>query len=198
MCRDASRPARIAPVRQSLRDVRARVSVLLGRRVAHAHTAPTDTGMTLEEIIRSHGRAMYRTAKAIVIDHHLAEDVVQDSLIKVWRNLDTFRGESSFRGWVLAITHNTAVSHLRRIRDSAVDLADVPVSRDEHGAAETRTDISEGLASLDGLSRAIVVLCDVEGLSYAETAGVLGVSEAVVRSRLFRARRRLIEFLGAA
>lgn len=138
---------------------------------------------------------MYRTAKGIVIDHYLAEDVVQDALVKIWRSLDTFRGESSFRSWALTITHHTAVSHLRRIREHAYELPDVEVARSEHDAAETRADVVVALEDLDRLSRSIVVLCDVEGLSYAEAAGVLGVTEATVRSRLFRARRRLQSLL---
>lgn len=179
-----------------LRDGLGRLGVLLSRSLAHAMSG-AGYG-SLEEIIHAHGRAMYRTAKGIVIDHHLAEDVVQDSLVKVWRSLDTFRGESSFRSWALTITHHTAVSHLRRIREHAYELPDVPVQKKEHEAAETRADVARALAQLDPLSRSIVTLCDVEGLSYAEAAGVLEVTEATVRSRLFRARRRLMGLLEVA
>jgi len=174
------------------------LGVFLRRGLAHAMGALGNGVDSIEDIIAIHGRAMYRTAKGIVIDHHLAEDVVQDSLIKVWRSLDTFRGESSLRSWLLTITHNTAVSHLRRIREHAYELPDIAVVRSEHDAAEIRTDMVEALAELDDLSRSIVVLCDVEGLSYAETAEVLDVTEATVRSRLFRARRKLISLLEVA
>lgn len=196
--KDAAGQTRIASIVRFLRDVVSSLGVLLSRGLAHAVVAGGDGFDSIEGIIRAHGRAMYRTAKGIVIDHHLAEDVVQDSLIKVWRSLDTFRGESSFRSWVLTITHHTAVSHLRRIREHAYELPDAAGRRGEHEAAETRADMTRALAELDELSRSIVVLCDVEGLSYAEAAEVLEVTEATVRSRLFRARRRLTSLLEVA
>lgn len=195
---DAIQPTRIAWTVRLIRDVWMQLGVFLRRGLAHAMGALGDGVDSIEDIITIHGRAMYRTAKGIVIDHHLAEDVVQDSMIKVWRSLDTFRGESSLRSWLLTITHNTAVSHLRRIREHAYELPDIAVARSEHDAAEIRTDMIQALAELDDLSRSIVVFCDVEGLSYAETAEVLDVTEATVRSRLFRARRKLTSLLEVA
>ncbi len=81
---------------------------------------------SIEEIVTQHSAAVFRLARSVVQDASLADDVTQETFIKVWRNLDSFRGESSMRSWILRIAHNTAVSTLRKIRDSATDPDKLP------------------------------------------------------------------------
>lgn len=154
-------------------------------------------------IVDEHGPAVYRLAKSVVRDNALAEDVAQETFIKVWKHLADFRGDGSLRGWILRIAHNQAVSTLRRIRDSATDPAKLPeasepiaVTRVVEGrlAAAELMDAMEGL---DELSRAIVVLREVEGLSYDEIATTLDVPIPTVKTRLLRARRELARHLDA-
>ncbi len=80
----------------------------------------------LAALTRRHADAVYRVALSVTRDHVLAEDVAQDSLLKAWQALPTFRGQAPLKNWLLRITHNTAISALRRRRDVHVDPAEMP------------------------------------------------------------------------
>ena len=154
----------------------------------------------LTQLIDEHASAVYHVAFGVLRDAQLAEDVVQETMIKAWRSLGDFRGESSTRTWVLRIAHNTAIDALRRRRERSVAPADLrqeddgstvddPARRAE-GRAEVEL-LRAALAALDELSRTIVVLREVEGLSYQEIADTLEIPIATVKTRLLRARRAL-------
>ncbi len=166
--------------------------------VGGVETAPLPV---IEEIVAEYSEAVFRLARSVVRDAALADDVTQETFIKVWRNLDSFRGESSLRSWILRIAHNTAVSTLRTIRDSATDpvkLPDAQVSigttREVEGRLAT-DQLVAALATFDELTRAIVVLREIEGMSYEEIAHALDVPVPTVKTRLLRARRRLATIL---
>jgi len=151
----------------------------------------------LAELIHEHSAAVYRVAIFIVRDNALAEDVVQDTMIRVWQNYGSFRGDSPIRGWILRIAHNTAVSKLRKIKDESWDPAMLPDSvgrADVERTVEGREDLvtlGKAMENLDELSRSIVVLREVEGLSYEEIAEALEITLPTVKTRLLRARRTL-------
>ena len=111
----------------------------------------------------------------MVRDAALAEDVSQDAILKAWHALPAFRGDLSLRSWLLRITHNTAVSTLRRRREELRDPQLLPEratrSTTEHQAVDKMSvDAFEtALDQLDELSRTIVVLREIEGLSYDES-----------------------------
>ncbi|NND76112.1 MAG: RNA polymerase sigma factor [Ilumatobacter sp.] len=148
-------------------------------------------------IVDEHGGSVFRLAKSVVRDDALADDVAQETFIKVWKNLDSFRGDGSLRGWILRIAHNEAVSTLRRIRDSATDPQKLPERVDAIGTTRivegriAESELIDALDQLDELSRAIVVLREVEGLSYDDIATTLDVPIPTVKTRLLRARREL-------
>lgn len=150
----------------------------------------------LRALIGEHSTAVYRVALGIVRDPALAEDVTQETIISAWQALASHRGDASERSWILRIAHNSAVSTLRRIRDEATDprlLPDRAVPDAEVHAAG-RSDLAmlrSGLDSLDDLSRSIVILRDVENMSYAQIADALAVPISTVKTRLLRARREL-------
>ena len=151
----------------------------------------------LRALIDEHAPAIYRVALSVVRDPSLAEDVVQETIIKAWRNLDSVRAEGSERSWMLRIAHNTSVSMLRRIRDEATDprlLPDLPGGLDPDRHVQGREELARlpvVLDSLDELSRSILVLRDLEGLSYEQIAATLEVPLPTVKTRLLRARREL-------
>lgn len=154
----------------------------------------------LNQLIEEHAAAVHQLALGMLHDQGLAEDVVQETMIKAWRSLDGFRGDSSVRTWVLRIAHNTAIDALRRRRDLSAapeDLRDQVIesdAADPAARAAGRSDLavlSDAMARLDQLSRSIVVLREVEGLSYGEIADTLDISTAMVKTRLLRARRAL-------
>lgn len=156
---------------------------------------PDDLG----RLVREFGEPIYRVALSVVRDPSMAEDVAQDTLVKAWLALPTFRGESSLKSWVLRIAHNTAVSSIRASRSVAMDPFTfpeeaTPADRSVEMRVESRRamdDFTVALGHLDELSRSVVVLREVEGLSYDEIADVLDVPLSTVKTRLMRARRRL-------
>lgn len=151
----------------------------------------------LEELVREHLDAVYRVAFSVVRDSALAEDVAQDAILKAWKALPTFRGESSLRSWLLRITHNTAISTLRRRREEYRDPDLLPEHEQlittEKKVVDTMsmTAFEQALESLDELSRSIVVLREVEGMAYDEISEALDVPLPTVKTRLLRARRTL-------
>lgn len=153
----------------------------------------------LAALTRRHADAVYRVALSVTRDPDLAEDVAQDTLLKAWQALPSFRSDSPLKNWLLRIAHNTAVSALRRRRDVHVDPSELPETptpdhRSLEHQVESRAavdDFEAALSDLDELSRSIVVLREVEGLSYDEIAEVLEVPLPTVKTRLLRARRQL-------
>lgn len=154
----------------------------------------------LGALIDEHAPAVYRVAFGVLRDRGLAEDVVQETMLKAWKSLDGFRGDASMRTWVLRIAHNTAIDALRRRREHTMAPDDLPESRTASSADDParrvmgREDVDvlrDALAHLDELSRSIVVLREVEGLSYQDIADTLDVPVATVKTRLLRARRAL-------
>jgi RNA polymerase sigma-70 factor (ECF subfamily) len=127
----------------------------------------------------------------------LAEDAVQETMIKAWQSLPRFRGDSSVRSWILRIAHNTSVSMLRRRRERVMAPEDMPEveggidpARSSAALDDLRT-VRHALEDLDELSRSVVILREVEGMTYQEIADTLGVAVPTVKTRLLRARRRL-------
>jgi RNA polymerase sigma-70 factor (ECF subfamily) len=151
----------------------------------------------LVELLEEHGAAIYRLAISIVRDPAIAEDVVQETLIKAWQALPAFRGESSVRRWILTIAHNTAVSVLRATREDAHDphtIPDRPASESLEHDAQSRLAVEQlwdALDELDGTSRALILLREIEGLSYDELSNVTRLPMSTIKTRLFRARKVL-------
>jgi RNA polymerase sigma-70 factor (ECF subfamily) len=151
----------------------------------------------LAALIDEHAEAVFRVANGILRNPSLAEDAVQETMIKAWQSLPRFRGDASLRSWVLRIAHNTAISMLRRRREAVTDPAALPdriggidPARNSSALADLAV-VREALDRLDQLSRSIVVLREVEGLSYQDIAEALGVGVPTVKTRLLRARRAL-------
>lgn len=153
----------------------------------------------LHQLVVEHADAVYRLALSVVRDSALAEDVAQDTMVKAWLALPTFRGDSSLRSWVMRIAHNTAISTLRARRAAVTDPMDLPEQASIHERSverhvesdEAMREFVDALDLLDDLSRSIVVLREVEGMAYDEIARVLKVPLPTVKTRLLRARRRL-------
>ena len=165
-------------------------------------TDARDDAEDLRLLVIEHSEAIYRVALSIVRDSALAEDVTQDTLIKAWQALPSFRGDSSLKSWVLRIAHNTAISTLRRRRDVLHDPVELPEQttgetveqRVQHRAA--LADFEAALDRLDDLSRSIVVMRELEHMSYDDIAEALDIPLPTVKTRLLRARRTLASALG--
>ncbi len=153
----------------------------------------------LHDLVVDHGDAVFRLAYSILRDRALAEDVAQDTMLKAWLALPSFRGDSSLRGWIMRIAHNTAISTLRSRRTLVTDPADLPEATESlHRLPDARVQdaavmeqFEAALDLLDELSRSVVVLREIEGLSYDEISRLLDVPLPTVKTRLLRARRKL-------
>lgn len=162
-----------------------------------APPAAFSTDIDMAELVEEHSDAVYRVALSVTRDPTLAEDVAQDALIKAWNNLGQYRGEAPLKNWILRITHNTAISALRRRREETRDPVDLP-EQASHWSIESQVQNSLALDrfalaldDLDEVSRSIVVLREVEGLSYDEICQTLELTLPTVKTRLLRARRQL-------
>lgn len=168
------------------------------RPVGGATAASTGvTDVQLEQLMTEHAEAAYRVALSVTRDPDLAQDVTQDAMVKAWQALPTWRGDAPLRNWVLRITHNTAISTLRKRREVLQDPFEMPdeatqrsVERQAHGRMALEA-FEQALHGLDELTRSIVVLREVEALSYDEIAELLDVPLPTVKTRLLRARRQL-------
>lgn len=171
-----------------------------------------------EELVGRHERHIYALALRIVGKVHDAEEVVQQTFLSVIEHLKEFRADAKFSTWLVRIATNHALLLLRkRSRRNEQPLGadyshsedddDGPLPHPQFIAAwretpdqlasrrETQQALQEALAELGEKHRVVFVLRDVEGLSTAETAEVLGISEANVKVRLLRARLMLRERL---
>ncbi len=161
------------------------------------------------QLVLNYQGLAYNVAYRVMGDPDAAADATQDAFIKAYKALDGLRGES-FKAWLLRIVTNTCYDHLRsRQRRPAASLDEMladnehtwrlaePGERPEEYAErlELHKALQWALSQLSEDQRVVVVLSDVEGLSYEEIATTTGVQLGTVKSRLSRARSRLRELL---
>lgn len=159
-------------------------------------------------IVARHKAALYRIALRITGDPDHALDVVQESFVAAFSALARYDPARSMRAWLTRITINKARDWQRRqavrrfvgalVPFGAVDVEPVADQPGPDRIAEERDEIARtgsALARLPTRLREVLVLRTIEGLDQAETARALGISAKAVETRLYRARRRLIEFL---
>jgi RNA polymerase sigma factor (sigma-70 family) len=147
-----------------------------------------------------HVGAVRNYLRALVRNPSDLEDVVQNTFMKGWFGLSTFRFQANFRTWLMSVAWNEALILYRRSKSRPscpvmVDLETFPSkSESPHQAftrSETRFRIRTAVQRLPRKYRDVVVLCDLEELTLRETATQLNASLSLVKTRLFRARRML-------
>jgi RNA polymerase sigma-70 factor (ECF subfamily) len=160
--------------------------------------------------MRRHNRMLFRTARAILRDDAEAEDALQEAYMRAYGSLGEFRGEAQISTWLARIVANEALMRLRkRARRAAIVPIDASVPADEIDQvemsmekpdvaaerAQMRRVLESQIDALPDAYRAVFMLRAVEDLSVEETARVLELPPATVRTRLFRARAMLREAL---
>jgi RNA polymerase sigma-70 factor, ECF subfamily len=164
------------------------------------------------ELIQPYERRVYAAAFAILRNEADAEDVAQEAMLKAFKHIRQFRAEARFSTWLTQITINEA--HMWRRKQHANVMEPMVERRDEEGnytprefadwreipletleRKEVRQKLGEALASLGEKYREIFVLRDMQHLSIEETAKILGISTASVKTRLLRARLMLRDLL---
>jgi RNA polymerase sigma-70 factor (ECF subfamily) len=159
-----------------------------------------------EALVLSHLDDAYTLARYLLRDEHDAQDVVQDAALRAFRSVHQIR-DGDPRAWFLAIVRNCCYTWQRRHRadrrfvpldDHLTSIADESPPADALAVARSdRAAIERGLARLPLELREIIVLREIEDMSYAQIATVVGSPIGTVMSRLSRARRRLARALGA-
>ncbi|MBA3267962.1 MAG: sigma-70 family RNA polymerase sigma factor [Acidimicrobiia bacterium] len=148
-----------------------------------------------------YGALIYRVAVSVVQDPGLAEDVVQEVLVKAWTSMPSWQGDVPVR-WLRRVARNEAISVVRRRRRlggpaglESRASGEPDVERLVEGRGEVRA-LREALGELDDVARTLLVLRETEGLSYEDLADVVGLTPSAVRARLYRARQALKGRLG--
>ena len=164
-----------------------------------------------EELVRTHEKTVYNLALRLVGNPQDAEDMAQEAFLKAYRSLPEFRGESKFSVWLYRIVSNVCLDHLRRQgrrpasslttedEDGEEQQWDVP---DESQSPErlleqklTREAVQRGLETLPADQRQILLLREIRGMSYEEIGQTLDLEPGTVKSRIFRARKKLVAWL---
>ncbi len=151
------------------------------------------------DLVRAFLRPAYAVALAIVGRPTDAEDIAQEAFLKAFEHIDTCREPERFVGWLLQIARNHARNLLdrRRLRDVAADGVQVlEQATTPSSAAGLRQPLLAALDALDGRSREVVLLHDLEGWTHPEIAAALDLSEVLSRQILFQAHRTLRTELG--
>jgi len=152
-----------------------------------------------DEVVREHADRVYRLAYRLTGNTHDAEDLTQETFIRVFRSLASYK-PGTFEGWLHRITTNLFLDMARRrsrVRmeglpeDTDRIVGDDPSPEQYYSDTHLDPDLQEALDELPPEFRAAVVLCDVEGLSYEEIGATLGVKLGTVRSRIHRGRSAL-------
>src|SRR5512133_1675827 len=165
------------------------------------------------ELVRPHERSIYLAAKSVLDNEADAEEAAQEAVLKAFTHIKSFRAESKFSTWLIQITINEARMKLRKEHRHLYEALDEQTT-DEQGdywpkdyadwheipsealqLKQLREALSKALSSLEPKYREVLVLRDIQQLSVAETAVVLGVSEVNVRTRLHRARLQMRDAL---
>jgi RNA polymerase sigma-70 factor (ECF subfamily) len=160
-------------------------------------------------LVERYQRRAFALAFALVRDENDARELVQDAFLRVFKGLSGFQGNSSFYTWLYRIVTNSCIDHLRKAGRHASELDESEVPPAPEGAAavllgeveanpleairrkEIAARLQSALDQLPSYHRAVIVLREVDGMSYEEIAEALNVSKGTVMSRLFHARQKL-------
>ena len=193
---------------EASRDARNAVDLRLARDAADGSDA------AFEQLVDRYSRLVYNLALRSCASAEDANDIAQETFLKAWRSLSSFRGECAFTTWLCRITINCCRDHARAARrkptvsltvtdedddeEKILDIPDTDVTRSPEDSLTRQADIEAVREAIDALPeqmRQIVTMRDIAGLSYTEIADTLQLEMGTVKSRLNRARQTIKKFL---
>ena len=163
-----------------------------------------------EALVLRYQKKVYNTVLRLTGDSVQAEDLSQEVFLKIFRGLSSFRGESSFSTYIYRVAANTAIDALRRREAPTVSLSAENEEGEEFELAlpdpgplpvellesrERRQAIRAAIDALPEHHRTVILLRELDGMSYQDIAKVMGLTEGTVKSRINRARARLRQLL---
>ena len=165
-----------------------------------------------EEIVLANQKNVYNLALKMTKNEDDAMDISQEAFIKAYRQLDIFRGESKFSVWLYRLTYNLCIDFLRK--KSKAQVVSLSAYQDDSGDSferelpdlralpedsltrkEMRNEIAQSIEKLGQSHREIIVMREINDMSYTDIAQTLGISEGTVKSRIARARLNLANIL---
>jgi RNA polymerase sigma factor (sigma-70 family) len=159
----------------------------------------------LRTLYTRHASVMLRLIRRLTSNGGVAEEILQEAWVAVWRSAASFRGDASVRSWLLGVTRRQAHNQLRRAGALLVDIDDVPEVADPAPSVEDQVlrsaqqqDLVAAVHALPEHLREVLVLVLVEELPYRDAATALEIPVGTVKSRMSHARRRLAVALAAA
>lgn len=164
-------------------------------------------GAAFSELMAQHESRMYAVTLRMCANREDAQDCLQDAMLRIYRAIGSFKGQSAFSTWIYRITMNTCLDELRRRKSRSASSLDTllesgwsPAEEDDvperHAiASEQRRTIDQAISQLPDDMRAAVVLRDIQGFTYDEIADMLGANIGTVKSRISRGRERLRQIL---
>ena len=164
------------------------------------------------QLVEANQNKIYTLALRMTGSPEDGADLAQEAFLRAWRSLPSFQGESNFSTWLYRLTSNLCIDFLRREKRRRAVTAAVPLDGEEDSPPtqvpdhrftpesewerkELRATLDRGLSKLSDGHRQVLVLRELEGLSYAEIAGRLELEEGTVKSRIARARMSLRNIL---
>lgn len=211
-------PTKVPPPSSTLNT---RVSEASNAKQARIREAEEDRGLiakaqqgdtvAFRKLVERHQRRAFAIALSLVRDENDARELVQDAFLRVFKGLNSFQGGSSFFTWLYRIITNLSIDLIRKPGRQLVDIDESRFESDESKEADfpllSRVDGSDpadvvrrreiagrlqaALEALPPYHRGVIVMREIEGLSYEEMAQAMGVSKGTIMSRLFHARQKL-------
>lgn len=164
-----------------------------------------------EALVHENQKKIYNLALKMVGNKEDAWDISQETFIKAFKALRSFRGDSSFSVWIYRLASNLCIDFMRKEKknraiplvyineaeeEKELEISDVSMEPEAlYERAELRRAIEEGLEALPDDHRQVLILREINGLSYTEIAQVLNLEIGTVKSRIFRARSNLAKYL---
>lgn len=157
------------------------------------------------ELVRTHARGVFNVVYRMCGDALIAEDAAQETFIRAWQNISSYRPQTSLRNWLYRIAFNAGTDMLRkdkRVLPGDIDEMQLPDDRPGPESLASQNErtvlVQKAILSLPDASRAVLVLKEYEGMSYREIADALDIPIGTVMSRLNYARKLLKEKLEPA
>ncbi len=156
-------------------------------------------------IVERHKDKAYNLSFRICGNHEEAEELAQDSFLKAYKSLGSFKRNSSFSTWFYRIVYNTSISHVRIKKKGVLSLEDFPAdstdflgnnTSEEEAEKEYRNSlVSFALQKINGDERGLISLYYYEEMSTDEISDVTGISKSNIKVKLFRARQKMLEII---
>ena len=158
------------------------------------------TGKDPRDELVDHLPALRAFALSLTRNSAAADDMVQDTVVKAWTNMDKFKRDTNLRAWLFTILRNTYYSSRRKLNREVADVdgaftGSLSVKPDHDGRMQL-ADFRKAFETLPDEQREALILVGASGFSYEEAAGMCGVAVGTIKSRTNRARARLAELMG--